>query len=153
MPLDDTHPRTKAKPAKVAAKPDAFVEARAALDRDYLALLARAKTAEDKVSVKFWHAAAAISLDETWKKAAKKAAIDGAVVPKTPFPVGTSQMVFEGNLVKIGLKVTPQKPSTDVAAMVAYLEKHSVKPALLKRAVKLNTTIFPGAHVFTASLV
>jgi hypothetical protein len=53
--------------------------------------------------------------------------------------------------VTINLKVVPQAPRVNTAALVAALEQAGVKPALLKRLVKKHTEKFGGAHIFTFS--
>jgi hypothetical protein len=159
MPLDDTRRPTGAKPAKTAAaptKPDAFLEARADLDREYLALLGHARSAKDKTGLKYWHTTEAERLDGREREEAKLAAIKGGVFPDlklNPLEAGTKLTVYSSKLLTIGLQVDRRPAATDVDKMVAFLEKSGVKPSLLKLAVKRNTPKAGVANVYTALLV
>lgn len=159
MPLDDTRRHARAKPIKVTpapAKPDAFLDARADLDRDYLALLGRAKTAKDKTGLKYWYTTEAERLDGREREEAKLAAVKGGLFPDlklNPLKAGTKQTVYSSKLLTIGLQVDRRPAATDVDRMVAFLEKNGVKPALLKLAVKRCTPPAGVANVYTALLV
>jgi hypothetical protein len=160
MPLDDTRRRTKAKPAAAKPtpqpKPDAHAAARAELDRVLPGLRLRAKTTKDRRALEYWAATEAERLDGRWREEAKLAAVKGDVLPDlklAPLPAGTRDTVYSSKLLTIGLQVDRRPAATDVDAMVAFLEKNGVKPALLKVAVK-KCTPKPGvANVFTALLV
>lgn len=144
MPLDDTQSRPKP------------TDARADLDRKLAAVLPRARTTKDRLGLALWAATEAVRLDEASKEKAKRAAVAGGVLPDltaNPLPVGTVETVYSSPLLTIGLKVVRQADRTDVPAMMAYLEKNGVKPALLKRAIKRNTNSMGVANIFTALLV
>lgn len=158
MPLDDTLRRTRAKPAKASpapAKPDAFFEARAELDRTLAALLARAKTTKSRGWVRYGVASRAVSVCDAWRELEKKALIASGALPDytaNPLPVGTVLTVYTDPLVTAGVKVTPQSPRLNVDAFVADLAATGVKTATLRRLRRKHTTEFNGAHIITAML-
>jgi hypothetical protein len=178
MPLDDpTGRHTKAKPAapshsgtigvrqpnagpiKIAPAPPQpanHAELRANFDSKLADLRLVAKTTKDRRALEYWAATEAERLDGRWRKDAGDQAVKGHVLPDlklNPLDAGTKATVYSSKLLTIGLQVDRRAAATDVDAMVAFLEKNGVKPALLKVAVR-KCTPKPGvANVFTALLV
>jgi hypothetical protein len=114
------------------------------------------RSARDRLAEEYWSASLLSRFADARREKAKKAAVTGGVLRDhlaEPYPVGTSETVYAGATVTINLKVVPQAPRVDTAALVADLQKAGVKPALLKRLVKKHTEQFGGAHIFTAALV
>lgn len=70
-----------------------------------------------------------------------------------PLPEGTSKVVYDGDVVRIDLKVTGGRDGIDHDAYVADLEKAGVAPALLKRLAAKHATMSACPHSFTPSLV
>jgi hypothetical protein len=159
MPLDDTRQRTKAKPAapaKAPAQPANHAELRANFDAKLADLRLMAKTPKDRRAVEYWAATEAESLDGAWRNDAALAAVKGGVLPDlklNPLDAGTKATVYSSKLMTIGLQVDRRPARVNVDAMVAWLEKNGVKPALLKLAVKKHTPKPGVANVFTALLV
>jgi hypothetical protein len=152
LPLDDTHPRTKAKPAipldRTATITEAFGEIGIALPRS--------RNAQDKLADEYWAASVLAGLAEKRREKAKRAAVAGNVLPDHaahPLAIGTAETVYTGALVRIDVKVVEQADRVDVVGFVADLERAGVKLATLKRLRKKHTKSFAGAHVFTASLI
>jgi hypothetical protein len=127
----------------------------ATIGRAGMAPAPRASKVADAAAWEYWVASLLLQLAERRREAAKRAATVARVLPdyiNDPYPVGTVETVYSGPLVSIALKVVPQPPRVDVAALLNDLADLGVKPATLKRLVKKHTIEYAGAHVFTATL-
>lgn len=147
MPLDAT---------RTVTITDAVNDAFDGIDRMVGAMLPKGTTEPDRTSVRHYASSLVARKAEAWRDQTKRAAVAGGVLPDhsaDPYPVGTAETVFTGKYVVIGLKVVEQADRVDVAGLVADLAKAGVKPAVLKRLVKRHTRSFPGAHIYSASLV
>ena len=147
MPLDSTRSY-----GPTAAVTEAF------LDIGHIngTALPKAKGATEKIAWEYWVSSLLAQLAEVRREKAKRAAIAGGVLPDiaaNPLPVGTTQAVYAGTLVTIGVKVVGQSDRVNVPALVADMLAAGFAPRVVKRLVKKHTRSFAGAHVFTASLV
>lgn len=142
MPLDATTPLDR-----TAQITDAFGE----LGRQ----LPKSRNAKDRLAFEYWVSSILSRLAEARREKAKRAAVAGGVLPDhsaAPMPIGTTETVYTGELVTIGVKVVEQASRLDAAGFIADLEKAGLPARTLKRLVKKHTTTFSGAHIFTASL-
>lgn len=147
MPLDSPTPSDKA-----TAIIDAFGE----IGRVNGTMIPRRSNAKDRIAYEYWVSSLLNRLSEARRDKARRAAVAGGVLPDhaaNPMPVGTVETVYAGGLVTIAMKVVEQADRVDVAGLMADLEAAGVAAKLLKRLAKRHTRTFPGAHVFTASLV
>jgi hypothetical protein len=103
-----------------------------------------------------WCAHHILTLANKRKEKAEQAAVKAGVIPdkeRDPQPAGTKSVIYNGEVVSIGLEV--RQPSTRVSTdkLLNYLADHGVHQELLERAVESATSTTRPAHVFTTMLI
>jgi hypothetical protein len=93
--------------------------------------------------------------DKRQKEAEAAAIAEGLIFDKVknPMPPGTNQVLFNGEVVSISIRVSDPQTQVNVTDLVAFLRKKGVKPALLDEAIEAATKEKRAAHRFDASLI
>jgi hypothetical protein len=100
-----------------------------------------------KLLVKFSEARAAVAVEK---------AIDAGVMfdhKATPRVAGTAAVVYEGDVVRIDLKVTKGRAGFDHKAFIADLLAAGVAPKLVTKLSAKHETTSAAPHGFTPSLI
>ncbi len=119
-------------------------------------MLPKRHSANERAAAEYWGASVASQVAEQWRGKAKAQAVAAGVLPDHeahPSPIGTMETIYADKLISISMKVVAQADRVDVTSLIADLTKAGLPERVLKKLLKRHTRTFPGAHIFTASLV
>lgn len=116
----------------------------------------RSKLNTEPVAFELFTARLLVKFAKAREEKAIKAAIKAGVMfdhKADPEPDGTARVVYDGDVVRVDLKVGSGREGVDHDAYVDSLAKAGVAPALLKRLATKHATVTAAPHSFSASLV
>jgi hypothetical protein len=148
MPLDAL--------ARANSKTEAMNEAFGAIGHGAPVTMPRSKRNQEPLAWELFCAKFLRKAAEAREALAIKAAIKAGVIfdhKLAPEPDGTARVVYEGDVVRIDLKVTTGREGVDHDGFVESLLAAGVAPKLLDKLAVKHATVSAAPHSFTPSLV
>lgn len=141
---------------KATVKTAAITEAFTAIGATGETKMPRSGSNTEPVAWEYHVASHLARLAESRKKKAHAAAVAQGLIfdhEKEPAPPGTSEVVYQGEVVEIALAVSNGADKLDVANFIAELREAGVSRKLLDSAMALHTAPSKAPHKFTSALV
>jgi hypothetical protein len=138
------------------AKTGAINAAFAAIGTGTLTKMPPSKSNTEPLAWEYHVAGHLLRIAEARKKLAIKAAVKAGIMfdpEKQPLAVGTTALVYAGDVVEISVAVTTPQSRLDAPALLEDIEKAGVPRKVLDRLVAKHTTENRAPHKFTSSLI